>query len=41
MSKLDRLIEDALKGTDRDILNETEQLGFFELGLSQFSGKLT
>ena len=40
MSKLDRLIEDALKGTDRDILNETEQLGFFELGLSQFSGKL-
>lgn len=40
MNKLDRLIEEALQEQDRDILHETEELGFFALGLSQFSGKL-
>lgn len=40
MSKLDKMIEDALKGKDRDIFDETKELGFFELGLSQFKGKL-
>lgn len=40
MSKLDKMIEDALKGKDSDILSETEELGFIELGLSQFKGKL-
>jgi hypothetical protein len=40
MNKLDRLIEEALQDQDRDILNQTEELGYFALGLSQFSGKL-
>nr|WP_306269387.1 DUF6768 family protein [Pararhizobium sp. IMCC3301] len=40
MNKLDRLIEEALEEQDRDILHQTEELGFFALGISQFSGKL-
>ena len=40
MSKLDRMIEDALAEEDRKILDETAELGFFALGLSQFTGKL-
>lgn len=40
MSKLDRLIEDALSEQDREILNETRELGWFALGHSQFTGKL-
>lgn len=40
MSKLDKMIESALTGQDRDILKETRELGFFELGLSQFGGRL-
>jgi len=40
MNKLDRLIEEALQDQDRDILDQTEELGYFALGLSQFSGKL-
>lgn len=40
MNKLDRLIEEALQEQDRDILHQTEELGYFALGLKQFSGKL-
>ena len=37
---LDRMIEDALRGQDSEILRETQELGWFQLGLSQFGGKL-
>lgn len=40
MSKLDRLIEEALSDEDRDILRQTEELDWFALGASQFRGKL-
>ena len=40
MSKLDKMIEAALTGQDRKIFEETEELGYFALGLSQFGGKL-
>ena len=40
MSKLDRLIEEALSEQDEDMLRETKELGWFALGASQFSGKL-
>jgi hypothetical protein len=40
MSKLDDLIREALEGSDREALRETEELGYFQLGLSQFTGKL-
>lgn len=40
MSKLDKMIEAALTGEDREIFEKTEELGFFALGLSQFGGKL-
>jgi len=40
MSKLDRLIEEALSDQDKDMLRETQELGWFALGASQFSGKL-
>ena len=40
MSKLDKMIEAALTGEDRKIFEETRELGFFALGLSQFGGKL-
>ena len=40
MSKLDQLIEEALSDQDKDMLNETRELGWFALGASQFRGKL-
>lgn len=40
MDKLDRLIEEALAEEDRAILDQTEELGWFALGASQFRGKL-
>jgi len=40
MNKLDKLIEQALTGEDRQILEDTRELGYFELGISQFRGKL-
>ena len=40
MTKLDDLIEEALSVEDRDILDATAEQGWFELGLSQFSGRL-
>lgn len=40
MSKLDDLINEALEGEDREILAETQELGWFALGLRQFQGKL-
>lgn len=40
MTKLDDMIREALEGEDRKIWAETEELGWFELGLAQFSGKL-
>ncbi|MFB3077374.1 MAG: DUF6768 family protein [Lysobacterales bacterium] len=40
MQKLDEMIKEALEGEDRRIIDETEELGFFALGLSQFRGKL-
>ncbi|MDH5798906.1 MAG: hypothetical protein OEZ19_10095, partial [Paracoccaceae bacterium] len=39
MSKLDDLIREALEGEDREMLADTEELGYFALGLSQFTGK--
>lgn len=38
--ELDSLIEAALNAQDRDILHSTEELGYFQLGLKQFGGKL-
>ena len=40
MNKLDKMIEEALTGEDRRVFEETKELGFFALGLSQFGGKL-
>lgn len=40
MTKIDDLIREALEDGDRKILDQTEELGYFALGLSQFSGKL-
>lgn len=40
MTKLDELIHEALEGQDKAALAETKELGYFALGLSQFSGKL-
>lgn len=40
MSKLDQLIEEALRAEDRAILDATEEQGWFQLGLAQFRGKL-
>ncbi|MEM7057256.1 MAG: DUF6768 family protein [Pseudomonadota bacterium] len=40
MSKLDELIAEALSAEEKDILKETEELGWFALGASQFTGKL-
>ncbi|WP_298297525.1 DUF6768 family protein [uncultured Litoreibacter sp.] len=39
-TRLDDLIKAALTGQDKDILKETEELGYLALGLSQFDGKL-
>ena len=39
-SKLDEMIKAALTGKDRQIFEDTKELGFFALGLSQFGGKL-
>ncbi|WP_299191697.1 DUF6768 family protein [uncultured Litoreibacter sp.] len=39
-TRLDDLIKAALTGQDKDILKETEELGYLALGLSQFGGKL-
>jgi len=40
MSKLDELIEEALRDEDHEIIAATSEQGWFQLGLSQFSGKL-
>ncbi|MGR3662372.1 MAG: DUF6768 family protein [Paracoccaceae bacterium] len=40
MDKLDKLIEEALALEDREIFEQTQELGWFALGLSQFRGKL-
>lgn len=40
MTKLDDWIKDALSEEERDILRETEELGWFALGVNQFRGKL-
>lgn len=40
MDKLDKLIEDAMKSEDRALLKDTGELGYFALGLKQFTGKL-
>jgi uncharacterized protein DUF6768 len=40
MDKLDQLIEEALRDEDRAILDATEELGWFQLGMKQFGGKL-
>ena len=40
MTKLDQMIEEALRDQDRAILEATEEQGWFALGLGQFSGKL-
>jgi Family of unknown function (DUF6768) len=40
MDKLDQLIEEALRDEDRAIMEATEELGWFHLGMKQFGGKL-
>ncbi len=40
MTKLDDLITEALADADQELLKQTEELGYFSLGLSQFTGKL-
>lgn len=40
MTKLDDLISEALDHQDKAALAETDELGYFALGLSQFRGKL-
>lgn len=40
MTKLDELIKEALEDQDKAAVSETEELGYFALGLSQFRGKL-
>lgn len=40
MSKLDDLIAEALSAEEKEIVRETEELGWFALGASQFTGKL-
>jgi len=40
MEKLDKLIEEALLTEDREIFEETRELGWFALGVNQFRGKL-
>ncbi|MCR9212819.1 MAG: hypothetical protein NXI13_03820 [Proteobacteria bacterium] len=39
MSKLDKLIEEALSAEEREIMDETKELGWFALGAHQFRGK--
>ena len=39
-TRLDRMIEEALSAEDRRILEATEELGWLQLGLQQFRGKL-
>lgn len=40
MDKLDKLIEETLSAEDRALLKDTQELGYFELGMKQFRGKL-
>eukprot|EP00752_Nemacystus_decipiens_P019205 g17261.t1 len=40
MSRLDQMIEQALTKEDEQLLASTRELGYFDLGLSQFTGKL-
>ena len=40
MDKLDKLIEEAMKGEDRVLLEDTRELSYFALGRKQFTGKL-
>ncbi len=40
MDKLDELIKEALSEEQKQILEGTEELGWFALGLKQFQGKL-
>lgn len=40
MDKLDQMIEEALQAEDREIFAQTEEKGWFALGLGLFSGKL-
>jgi uncharacterized protein DUF6768 len=40
MDKLDKLIEQSLNDEDRQIMADTAELGYFELGMNQFRGKL-
>ena len=40
MTKLDDMIEQALRDEDRAILEATEEQGWFQLGVNQFRGKL-
>jgi len=39
MRKLEKLVHDAVDESDREILNQTAELGYFSLSLSQFRGK--
>jgi len=40
MNKLDTLIKEALSQEEQGILENTQELGWFALGRSQFQGKL-
>lgn len=40
MDKIDKMIAEALSAEETDMLQGTEELGYFALGLSQFRGPL-
>ena len=40
MTKIDDMIREALEDKDREAFDQTEELGYFALGLSQFRGKM-
>jgi len=40
MNTLDTMLDETLQGEDRRIWNETQELGWFELSLAQFTGTL-
>lgn len=39
MNKLDEMIKEALEGEDKQLISETEELGYFALAMGIFGGK--
>lgn len=40
MDNLDKMIKEAVSQEDQQLLEATQELGYFQLGLKQFGGKL-